>query len=75
MSTAAISFSLGNSMPFELTTSRHFSASHQLRLYDGSIEAMHGHNWVVKVMIAASLRQAADRSQNGGSYAADAMVV
>jgi 6-pyruvoyltetrahydropterin/6-carboxytetrahydropterin synthase len=40
-------------MPFELTTTRHFSASHQLRLYDGSIEPLHGHNWVVKITIAA----------------------
>jgi 6-pyruvoyltetrahydropterin/6-carboxytetrahydropterin synthase len=40
-------------MPFELTTTRHFSASHQLRLYDGSIEPLHGHNWTVKVTVAA----------------------
>jgi 6-pyruvoyltetrahydropterin/6-carboxytetrahydropterin synthase len=40
-------------VPFELTTTRHFSASHQLRLYDGSIEPLHGHNWIVKITIAA----------------------
>jgi 6-pyruvoyltetrahydropterin/6-carboxytetrahydropterin synthase len=40
-------------MPFELITIRHFSASHQLRLYDGSIEPLHGHNWRVKITIAS----------------------
>jgi 6-pyruvoyltetrahydropterin/6-carboxytetrahydropterin synthase len=40
-------------MPFELTTTRHFSASHQLRLYDGSIELLHGHIWQVKITIAS----------------------
>src|SRR5690606_9487438 len=30
-----------------------FSASHQLRLYDGSLEPLHGHNWVVKVTVEA----------------------
>ena len=41
-------------MPFEITTTRNFSASHQLRLYDGSLEPLHGHNWKVKVSIAAA---------------------
>jgi len=36
-------------MGFEVTTTREFSASHQLRLYDGSTEPLHGHNWRVKV--------------------------
>ena len=36
-------------MPFEITTTRHFSAAHQLRLYDGSLEPVHGHNWQVRV--------------------------
>src|SRR5205823_4773655 len=40
-------------MPFQITTTRHFSASHQLRLYDGSLEPLHGHNWVVKVTASA----------------------
>src|SRR5918993_560013 len=40
-------------MPFEITTTRRFSAAHQLRLYDGSLEPIHGHNWRVKVTIAA----------------------
>ena len=41
-------------MPFELTTTREFSAAHQLRLYDGSLEMLHGHNWRVKVTVAAA---------------------
>ena len=40
-------------MLFEITTTRHFSASHQLVLYDGSLEPLHGHNWVVKVAVTA----------------------
>lgn len=40
-------------MPFEISTTRRFSASHQLRLYDGSLEPLHGHNWTVKVAVAA----------------------
>ena len=40
-------------MPFQITTTRHFSAAHQLRLYDGSLEPVHGHNWRVSVTVAA----------------------
>jgi 6-pyruvoyltetrahydropterin/6-carboxytetrahydropterin synthase len=40
-------------MPFAITTTRHFSAAHQLRLYDGSLEPLHGHNWKVKVTVSA----------------------
>jgi 6-pyruvoyltetrahydropterin/6-carboxytetrahydropterin synthase len=40
-------------MPFEITIRRDFSASHQLRLYDGSLEPLHGHNWRVEVTVAA----------------------
>jgi 6-pyruvoyltetrahydropterin/6-carboxytetrahydropterin synthase len=40
-------------MPFEITVVREFSASHQLRLYDGSLEPLHGHNWRVLVTVAA----------------------
>lgn len=40
-------------MPFAITTIRHFSAAHQLRLYDGSLEPLHGHNWKVKVTVWA----------------------
>ena len=40
-------------MPFQITTTRHFSAAHALRLYDGSLEPIHGHNWIVKVAVHA----------------------
>ena len=39
---------------FEITTTRGFAAAHQLRLYDGSLEPLHGHNWRVKVTVAAA---------------------
>jgi 6-pyruvoyltetrahydropterin/6-carboxytetrahydropterin synthase len=38
---------------FEITTTRFFSAAHALRLYDGSLEPVHGHNWRVKVTVGA----------------------
>src|SRR3954466_6332376 len=41
-------------MPFEITTVRRFNAAHTLRLYDGSFEPVHGHNWRVKVTVGAS---------------------
>ena len=41
-------------MSFEITTTRTFAAAHQLRLPDGSLEPLHGHNWRVKVTVAAS---------------------
>ena len=40
-------------MPFQITATRHFSAAHQLRLYDGSLEPLHGHNWKVVVTVAS----------------------
>jgi 6-pyruvoyltetrahydropterin/6-carboxytetrahydropterin synthase len=40
-------------MPFEITSTREFAAAHQLRLYDGSLEPVHGHNWRVTVTVAA----------------------
>src|SRR5438067_7744692 len=40
-------------MPFDITTTRHCSAAHPLRLYDGSMEPLHGHNWVVRVTVSA----------------------
>src|SRR4051812_25536262 len=40
-------------MPFQITATRHFSAAHQLRLYDGSLESLHGHNWQVRVTVVA----------------------
>lgn len=38
---------------FEISTTREFAAAHQLRLYDGSLEPVHGHNWRVRVVVAA----------------------
>ena len=40
-------------MRYEIRTNRRFSASHQLRLYDGSLEGLHGHNWRVEVTVSA----------------------
>ena len=40
-------------MPFEITALRTFAAAHQLRLYDGSLEPLHGHNWRVEVTVSA----------------------
>jgi 6-pyruvoyltetrahydropterin/6-carboxytetrahydropterin synthase len=40
-------------MSFAITITREFSAAHALRLYDGSLEPMHGHNWKVSVTVAA----------------------
>lgn len=40
-------------MAFEISTTRRFSAAHQLRLYDGSLEPVHGHNWAVRVTVSA----------------------
>ena len=40
-------------MPFEISTIRSFSAAHQLVLHDGSLEPLHGHNWKVKITVAA----------------------
>jgi 6-pyruvoyltetrahydropterin/6-carboxytetrahydropterin synthase len=41
-------------MPFAIRTTRTFSAAHQLRLSDGSLEPLHGHNWRVEVTVAAA---------------------
>jgi 6-pyruvoyltetrahydropterin/6-carboxytetrahydropterin synthase len=40
-------------MPFDITATRHFSAAHQLRLHDGALEPLHGHNWKVRVTVSA----------------------
>jgi 6-pyruvoyltetrahydropterin/6-carboxytetrahydropterin synthase len=40
-------------MPFEITARGEFAAAHQLRLYDGHLEPLHGHNWVVVVTVSA----------------------
>jgi len=40
-------------MTYEITVRKTFSASHQLRLYDGSLEPLHGHNWTIIVTVSA----------------------
>ncbi len=40
-------------MTFDITALREFSAAHQLRLYDGTLEPLHGHNWKVRVTVSA----------------------
>lgn len=40
-------------MPFQINTTRTFAAAHQLRLPDGSLEPLHGHNWRVKVTVSS----------------------
>jgi 6-pyruvoyltetrahydropterin/6-carboxytetrahydropterin synthase len=40
-------------MGFEISTTREFAAAHALRLYDGSIEPLHGHNWRVRATVRA----------------------
>jgi 6-pyruvoyltetrahydropterin/6-carboxytetrahydropterin synthase len=40
-------------MPFEIAVTREFSAAHQLRLYDGSLEPLHGHNWRVRATVSS----------------------
>jgi 6-pyruvoyltetrahydropterin/6-carboxytetrahydropterin synthase len=40
-------------MPFQITTIRDFSAAHAIRLYDGSLEPIHGHNWRISVTVSA----------------------
>lgn len=39
-------------MPFHITIRRWFAAAHQLRLGDGSLEPLHGHNWQVRFIAA-----------------------
>lgn len=39
--------------PFTITTALEFAAAHRLRLYDGSWEPLHEHNWRVKVTVGA----------------------
>lgn len=36
---------------YEILLTTEFSAAHQLRLPDGSLEPLHGHNWKVEVYI------------------------
>ena len=39
---------------FKLKISTHFSSSHQLRNYNGKCENLHGHNFVVEVVVKGS---------------------
>src|ERR1017187_9569775 len=41
------------SMPVSIRSVRTFAAAHQLRLYDGSLEPLHGHNWRAEVTVVA----------------------
>jgi len=38
-------------MTHEITIERVFSAAHAIRLYDGSIEPLHGHDWRLAVTL------------------------
>ena len=38
---------------FQITCTREFSAAHALRMYDGSLEPIHGHNWRISVTVSA----------------------
>jgi 6-pyruvoyltetrahydropterin/6-carboxytetrahydropterin synthase len=40
-------------MSFEVSVTRRFSAAHALRLPDGTLEPLHGHNWRVRWTVAA----------------------
>jgi 6-pyruvoyltetrahydropterin/6-carboxytetrahydropterin synthase len=38
-------------MSFQIRTTRRFSAAHALRLYDHSLEPVHGHNWKAVITV------------------------
>ena len=38
---------------YEITVETTFAAAHAIRLPDGSLEPVHGHNWPVKVTVTA----------------------
>jgi 6-pyruvoyltetrahydropterin/6-carboxytetrahydropterin synthase len=38
---------------YEVNVKTSFSAAHQLRLYDGKYENLHGHNWSAQVTVEA----------------------
>ena len=37
---------------YEISVHREFAAAHSIRLYDGELETIHGHNWSVVVTVA-----------------------
>ena len=39
---------------FELSVKRRFAAAHRLEGYQGQCSALHGHTWIVEVMVAGS---------------------
>ncbi len=41
-------------MSFQISVDRTFSAAHQLRLYDGALEPVHGHDWRVTVTVESA---------------------
>ena len=45
---------------YEVTVEAVFSAAHALRLPDGSLEPLHGHDWQVAVTVAADRLDAMD---------------
>jgi 6-pyruvoyl-tetrahydropterin synthase len=47
-------------MPFEIRIDRYFTASHQLRLPDGTLEARHAHGWAVSVTVGSDTLDAMD---------------
>ena len=38
---------------YDITVKTGFAASHQLRVYDGKYENLHGHNWTAQVTVEA----------------------
>lgn len=40
-------------MAYQIRSTRKFCAAHALKLYDGSMEPVHGHNWRVQVTVQA----------------------
>jgi 6-pyruvoyltetrahydropterin/6-carboxytetrahydropterin synthase len=38
---------------YDVTVKTGFAAAHQLRLYDGKYENLHGHNWTAEVTVEA----------------------
>ena len=38
---------------YDVTIKTGFAAAHQLRLYDGKYENLHGHNWTAQVTVEA----------------------
>lgn len=43
---------------YEITIEKTFAAAHALRLPDGTLEPVHGHNWPVRVTLAADVLDA-----------------